>query len=127
METKSNEIFIVLIGGIPGIGKSFLSEKICEEYKDCFDIKYLNFDKIENINKDNYLQYQQMRNDYLLKIKEIFNEINNGINNKSLLVILDDNFFLKSMRIKIYNALIVTNRIASFDSDNSEFLYSILI
>ena len=121
METKLNEIFIILIGGIPGIGKSFLSEKICEEFKDSFDIKYLNFDKIENINKDNYLQYQQMRNDYLLKIKEIFNEINNDINNKSLLIILDDNFFLKSMRKKIYNSLI--DKIIELNSDIIKFYY----
>ena len=121
METKLNEIFIVLISGVPGVGKSFLSRKICEEYKDCFDIKYLNFDKIENINKDNYLQYQQMRNDYLLKIKEIFNEINNNMNNSSLLIILDDNFFLKSMRKKIYNSLI--DKIIELNSDNIKFYY----
>ena len=121
METKLNEIFIVLIGGVPGVGKSFLSRKICEEYRNSFDIKYLNFDKIENINKDNYLQYQQMRNDYLLKIKEIFNEINNDINNKSLLIILDDNFFLKSMRKKIYNSLI--DKIIELNSDNIKFYY----
>ena len=121
METKLNEIFIVLISGVPGVGKSFLSRKICEEYRNSFDIKYLNFDKIENINKDNYLQYQQMRNDYLLKIKEIFNEINNDINNKSLLIILDDNFFLKSMRKKIYNSLI--DKIIELNSDNIKFYY----
>ena len=121
METKLNEIFIVLISGVPGVGKSFLSRKICEEYRNSFDIKYLNFDKIENINKDNYLQYQQMRNDYLLKIKEIFNEINNNMNNSSLLIILDDNFFLKSMRKKIYNSLI--DKIIELNSDNIKFYY----
>ena len=50
-----------------------------------------------------------MRNDYLLKIQDILNNINDttvNIENKSLLIILDDNFFLKSMRKKIYNAIL---------------------
>jgi len=106
MSLDKNNIFIILIGGIPAIGKSYLSSKILSEYKDIYDIKYLNFDLIENINKDNYLQYQQMRNDYLLKIKEIFNDPNINNNSKPLMIILDDNFFLKSMRKKIYNSII---------------------
>ena len=107
METNLKKIFILCVGGVPASGKSFLAEKICAQFKNAFDIKYLNFDKIENINKDNYLQYQQMRNDYLLKVKEIFNSINNNcVLNKSIMIILDDNFFLKSMRKKIYNLLI---------------------
>ena len=106
MSLDKNNIFIILIGGIPAIGKSYLSFKILSEYKDIYDIKYLNFDLIENINKDNYLQYQQMRNDYLLKIKELLNNINIDNNSKPLVIILDDNFFLKSMRKKIYNSII---------------------
>ena len=106
MNSKEKNIFILLIGGIPGIGKTYLANKVISEYKDIYNIKYLNFDLIENINKDNYLQYQQMRNDYLLKIKEILNKINDiTIDNKLLLIILDDNFFLKSMRKEIYNAI----------------------
>ena len=116
------KIFLIIIGGIPGIGKSFLAERICSEYKNIFDIKYLNFDKIENINKDNYLQYQQMRNDYLLKVKEIFNSINNNcVLNKSIMIILDDNFFLKSMRKKIYNLLI--DKIIELNSNIFQFYY----
>ena len=120
MESDRKSIFILLIGGIPGTGKSFLSNKICVEYKEQFDIKYLNFDSIENINKDNYLQYQQMRDDYLLKIKEIFANIN-YINNKSLFIILDDNFFLKSMRKKIYNSFI--DKIIELNSTNFKYYY----
>ena len=93
MSLDKNNIFIILIGGIPAIGKSYLSFKILSEYKDIYDIKYLNFDLIENINKDNYLQYQQMRNDYLLKIKELLNNTNIDNNSKPLVIILDDNFF----------------------------------
>ena len=116
------KIFLIIIGGIPGIGKSFLAERICSEYKNIFDIRYLNFDKIENINKDNYLQYQQMRNDYLLKVKEIFNSINNNcVLNKSIMIILDDNFFLKSMRKKIYNSLI--DKIIELNSNILQFYY----
>ena len=116
------KIFLIIIGGIPGIGKSFLAERICSEYKNIFDIRYLNFDKIENINKDNYLQYQQMRNDYLLKVKEIFNSINNNcVLNKSIMIILDDNFFLKSMRKKIYNLLI--DKIIELNSNIFQFYY----
>ena len=106
MSLDKNNIFIILIGGIPGVGKSYLSFKILSEYKDIYDIKYLSFDLIENINKDNYLQYQQMRNDYLLKIKEILNDTNIDNHSKPLIIILDDNFFLKSMRKKIYNSVI---------------------
>ena len=116
------KIILIIIGGVPGIGKSFLAERICSEYKNIFDIKYLNFDKIENINKDNYLQYQQMRNDYLLKVKEIFNSINNNcVLNKSIMIILDDNFFLKSMRKKIYNLLI--DKIIELNSNIFQFYY----
>ena len=123
MESSDKKnIFLIVIGGVPGVGKSFLAERICFEYKNIFDIKYLNFDKIENINKDNYLQYQQMRNDYLLKVKEIFNNINNNdIFDKSLLIILDDNFFLKSMRKKIYNLLI--DKIIELNSNIFQFYY----
>ena len=106
MSLDKNNIFIILIGGIPGIGKSYLSFKILSEYKDIYDIKYLNFDLIENINKDNYLQYQQMRNDYLLKIKELLNNTNIDNNSKPLVIILDDNFFQKSIKKKIYNSII---------------------
>ena len=116
------KIFLIVIGGIPGTGKSFLAERICSEYKNIFDIRYLNFDEIENINKDNYLQYQQMRNDYLLKVKEIFNSINNNcVLNKSIMIILDDNFFLKSMRKKIYNLLI--DKIIELNSNIFQFYY----
>jgi hypothetical protein len=120
--SNKKKIFLIIIGGIPGIGKSFLAERICSEYKNIFDIRYLNFDKIENINKDNYLQYQQMRNDYLLKVKEIFNSINNNcVLNKSIMIILDDNFFLKSMRKKIYNLLI--DKIIELNSNIFQFYY----
>ena len=120
--SNKKKIFLFVIGGIPGIGKSFLAERICSEYKNIFDIRYLNFDKIENINKDNYLQYQQMRNDYLLKVKEIFNSINNNcVLNKSIMIILDDNFFLKSMRKKIYNLLI--DKIIELNSNIFQFYY----
>lgn len=106
MNLNEQNIIILLIGGIPGVGKSYLSNKIILEYKDMYEIKYLNFDLIENINKDNYLQYQQMRNDYLLKIQEMLDKQIKFVENKSLLIILDDNFFLKSMRKKIYNAIV---------------------
>ena len=120
MESDLKTIFIMIIGGVPGVGKSFLSNKICTEYKNIFEIKYLNFDSIENINKDNYLQYQQMRNDYLVKIKEIFSDIND-FDTKNLLVILDDNFFLKSMRKKIFNTLM--DKVIELNSNLIKFYY----
>ena len=120
MELDLKAIFIMIIGGVPGVGKSFLSNKICTEYKNIFEIKYLNFDSIENINKDNYLQYQQMRNDYLVKIKEIFRDIND-FDTKNLLVILDDNFFLKSMRKKIFNTLM--DKVIELNSNLIKFYY----
>ena len=102
MEAADKNIWVMMVGGVPGVGKTFLSKRILNEYNNIFDILYLNFDMIENINGDNYLQYQQMRNDYLLKINDIFSNIDNHIKSKDLLVILDDNFFLKSMRKKIH-------------------------
>ena len=119
MESNAKNVFILLIGGVPGIGKSFLSKKIIE-FNNEFEIKYLNFDAVENINKDNYFQYQQMRDDYLNKIKEILESINT-IATQSLLIILDDNFFLKSMRKKIYNSLI--DKIIELNNDNLVFYY----
>jgi hypothetical protein len=120
MESDLKTIFIMIIGGVPGVGKSFLANKICTEYKNIFEIKYLNFDSIENINKDNYLQYQQMRNDYLVKIKEIFRDIND-FDKKNQLVILDDNFFLKSMRKKIFNTLM--DKVIELNSNLIKFYY----
>ena len=120
MESDLKAIFIMIIGGVPGVGKSFLANKICTEYKNIFEIKYLNFDSIENINKDNYLQYQQMRNDYLVKIREIFRDIND-FDTKNLLVILDDNFFLKSMRKKIFNTLM--DKVIELNSNLIKFYY----
>ena len=120
MESDLKTIFIMIIGGVPGVGHSFLSNKISTEYKNIFEIKYLNFDSIENINKDNYLQYQQMRNDYLVKIKEIFRDIND-FDTKNLLVILDDNFFLKSMRKKIFNTLM--DKVIELNSNLIKFYY----
>ena len=102
MESINNNIFLILIAGIPAIGKSYFANKIISEFSKKYDdIKYLNFDKSENINQENYLQFKQMRNDYITKIDQLLMDI--GYSNKSLLIILDDNFFLKSMRKKIYN------------------------
>mgnify|MGYP002623356767 CR=1 FL=1 len=47
--SNKKKFFLIIIGGIPGIGKSFLAERICSEYKNIFDIKDLNFAKIENM------------------------------------------------------------------------------
>lgn len=121
-ENEKKEIFILLIGGVPAIGKSFLSKKILNEFSDIYEIKYLNFDSIENINKNNYLQYQQMRTDYLNKTKEILSNIN--LFSKSTIIILDDNFFLKSMRKKIYNLFIDTIfDITSNNNKNNNFVF----
>ena len=47
---NEKNIFVLLIGGIPGGGKTYLSNKIISEYQNIYEIKYLNFDLIENIN-----------------------------------------------------------------------------
>ena len=125
MEAADKNMWVMMVGGVPGVGKTFLSKRTLNEYNNIFDILYLNFDMIENINGDNYLQYQQMRNDYLLKINDIFSNIDNHIKSKDLLVILDDNFFLKSMRKKIYNSII--DKMLSLNTDSQiklKFYYS---
>jgi hypothetical protein len=61
-----------------------------------------------------------MRNDYLVKIKEIFRDIND-FDTKNLLVILDDNFFLKSMRKKIFNTLM--DKVIELNSNLIKFYY----
>ena len=104
MESINNDVFLILIAGVPAIGKSYFATKIISEFSQKYDIKYLNFDKSENINQENYLQFKQMRNDYITKIDQLLTDIE--FYNKSLLIILDDNFFLKSMRKKIYNLFI---------------------
>ena len=93
-------IYTFLICGIPAIGKSFFCKKLIEEIKKenqlnyNFDIIYLSFDKIENINENNYLQFQQMRDDFLKKYNEIIDFYFNNIKNKNYFIILDNNLFL---------------------------------
>ena len=101
-------LFTILICGVPAIGKTFLCEKIKKLFNDG-NLIYLNFDQYSDINKDNYFQFQQMRNDYLNNYNINLNNIlNNNINNnnitKDLFILLDDNFYLKSMRKKIFNS-----------------------
>ena len=120
-------IFTFLICGIPGIGKSYFCQKLIkdieEKNKKNFEIYYLSFDKIENINENNYLQFQQMRDDFLIIFNEKINYCLENLNHKNYLILLDDNFFLKSMRKKIYNSFI--DKIFQFKkNDNYNFFYS---
>ena len=120
-------IFTFLICGIPGIGKSYFCQKLIkdieEKNKKNFEIYYLSFDKIENINENNYLQFQQMRDDFLIIFNEKINYCLENLNHKNYLILLDDNFFLKSMRKKIYNSFI--DKIFQFEkNDNYNFFYS---
>ena len=113
-------IYTILICGIPAIGKTYLSKKIVEFYKgnkvgvNCL---HMSFDNITNINQDNYFKFKEMRDDFVNKYKMT---INTAINkDESILIILDDNFYLKSMRKKIYQSMndIIDNeeRSGSFD------------
>jgi len=119
-------IYTFLICGIPAIGKSFFCEKLIEEIKKenqlnyNFDIIYLSFDKIENINENNNLQFQKMRDDFLKKYKETIDFCFKNIN-KNYFIILDDNFFLKSMRKKIYNLLM--DKSFQFKNEKNNFFY----
>jgi tRNA uridine 5-carbamoylmethylation protein Kti12 len=137
MNSENNEIFkndfykiyTFLICGIPAIGKSFFCKKLIEEIKKenqlnyNFEIIYLSFDKIENINENNYLQFQQMRDDFLIIFNEKINYCLENLNHKNYMILLDDNFFLKSMRKKIYNSFI--DKIFQFEkNDNYNFFYS---
>ena len=120
-------IFTFLICGIPGIGKSYFCQKLIkdieEKNKKNFEIYYLSFDKIENINENNYLQFQQMRDDFLIIFNEKINYCLENLNHKNYMILLDDNFFLKSMRKKIYNSFI--DKIFQFEkNDNYNFFYS---
>ena len=120
-------IFTFLICGIPGIGKSYFCQKLIkdieEKNKKNFEIYYLSFDKIENINENNYLQFQQMRDDFLIIFNEKINYCLENLNHKNYMILLDDNFFLKSMRKKIYNSFI--DKIFQFKkNDNYNFFYS---
>ena len=134
MNSENNEIFkndfykiyTFLICGIPAIGKSFFCKKLIEEIKKenqlnyNLEIIYLSFDKIENINENNYLQFQQMRDDFLKKYKETIDFCFKNIN-KNYFIILDDNFFLKSMRKKIYNLLM--DKSFQFKNEKNNFFY----
>ena len=139
MNCENNEIFkndfykiyTFLICGIPAIGKSFFCKKLIEEIKKenqlnyNFEIINLSFDKIENINENNYLQFQQMRDDFLKKYNETIDFYFNNIKNKNYFIILDDNFFLKSMRKKIYNSLI--DKIIQFKNEQNSFYLEIFL
>ena len=126
MEQNNNNnlsLYTILICGVPAIGKSFL----CENIKKLFNndnLICLNFDKYSEINKDNYFQYQQMRNDYLNNYNNKLNNIlNNNINNnlKDIFILLDDNFYLKSMRKKIFISFM--DKYYSINNNNIHFYY----
>ena len=135
MNCENNEIFkndfykvyTFLICGIPAIGKSFFCKKLIEEIKKenqlnyNFEVIHLSFDNIENINQNNYLQFQQMRDDFLKKYNETIDFCFKNINNKNFYIILDDNFFLKSMRKKIYNLLM--DKSFQFKNEKNNFFY----
>ena len=139
MNCENNEIFkndfykvyTFLICGIPAIGKSFFCEKLIEEIKKenqlnyNFEVIHLSFDNIENINQNNYLQFQQMRDDFLKKYNETIDFCFKNINNKNFYIILDDNFFLKSMRKKIYNLLI--DKIFQYQNKNNNCYLEIFL
>ncbi len=126
MEQNNNNnlsLYTILICGVPAIGKTFL----CENIKKLFNndnLIYLNFDKYSEINKDNYFQYQQMRNDYLNNYNNKLNNIlNNNINNnlKDIFILLDDNFYLKSMRKKIFISFM--DKYYNINNNNIHFYY----
>ena len=139
MNCENNEIFkndfykvyTFLICGIPAIGKSFFCKKLIEEIKKenqlnyNFEVIHLSFDNIENINQNNYLQFQQMRDDFLKKYNETIDFCFKNINNKNFYIILDDNFFLKSMRKKIYNLLI--DKIFQYQNKNNNCYLEIFL
>ena len=139
MNCENNEIFKIdfykvytfLICGIPAIGKSFFCKKLIEEIKKenqlnyNFEVIHLSFDNIENINQNNYLQFQQMRDDFLKKYNETIDFCFKNINNKNFYIILDDNFFLKSMRKKIYNLLI--DKIFQYQNKNNNCYLEIFL
>lgn len=113
-------IYTILICGIPAIGKTFLSKKIvefCKGKKVGLNCVHMSFDNISNINQDNYFKFKEMRdgfvNDYKMTINSVISK------DESALIILDDNFYLKSMRKKIYQSMndIIDNkeRSSSFD------------
>jgi hypothetical protein len=122
---QSHKIYTLLVGGIPGIGKTFFSNQvktyITNEHSNnnSFNIKVLNFDQIENINADNYFNFQEMRDDYVKEYSNYLMGINDSNNKLYEYIILDDNFFLKSMRKKIYQNLI--NHIES--KQNTKYTY----
>lgn len=119
------KIYTILICGIPGIGKSYFCQKFMDYLKG--DEKnnnfvYLSFDAIEQISEDNFSKYQEMRDDYNNNYKQnIIKYINNPNSAPNFFLLLDDNFYLKSMRKKIYQSLtiIIESYINSF-----EFYYS---
>lgn len=113
-------IYTILICGIPATGKTFLSKKIvefCKENKLGLNCLHMSFDNISNINQENYFKFKEMRdgfvNDYKMTVNSVMTK------NESALIILDDNFYLKSMRKKIYQSMndIIDNneRSSSFD------------
>lgn len=115
------KIYTILICGIPGIGKSFFCEKFMDYLKG-YDknnaFVYLSFDVIEQISEENFSRYQEMRDDYNNNYKqEIIKYISNPNKGPNLYLLLDDNFYLKSMRKKIYQNLesIIESYINSVD------------
>jgi tRNA uridine 5-carbamoylmethylation protein Kti12 len=99
---KDNNINVILICGIPGVGKSTCADKLrtCLLQKD-FKIETLNFDKI--FLKDSKIDlsiYNQSRLQLFNTFKTIIHKYLNT--SEKLFILLDDNFYFRSMRKPYY-------------------------
>lgn len=99
---------VILICGIPGCGKTNLANNISfwiQSNHPNIEVATMEFDKIEQVDKDNYSNFQLMRDHYFSVFTGLLNKDSLLSPSRERMFILDDNFYLKSMRKKIYQAV----------------------
>lgn len=101
-----HRIVILMVCGVPGVGKTYLSNKLINQFKTKENIKsfYFNFDEIfvkdsfnDQNNKFDLLKFKASRIKLFEKFKLKMNDLFENSKDTSILII-DDNFYFKSMR-----------------------------
>lgn len=94
MNHDEQSITVVLVGGLPGAGKSHL----CRDLTERLNARHIEYDALEEEldQGDPIDMWRQARTSALQQLQECLET------NENTLVILDDNFYLRSMRKQVY-------------------------
>ena len=130
MSSSTTDIYVVLLIGLPGAGKSTVAAELRSRLKNSFRMHLIQYDAIQNsivhdlknqsddidgnfgdgFKKSDLLAWRQSRSLALEKLSEIMNQEGSSTNmsssrqrnDKNTLIVMDDNFYLRSMRRDVY-------------------------